>query len=73
MKKTRGQKSRTTVPLKTFKILILLYIDILLQKFILLFEGVIVPHSKSGIVPRLSLLGTGQLGFWEFGKGGTVG
>ncbi len=33
----------------------------------------IVPHSKSGIFPRLSLSGVGQLGFWEFGKGGTVG
>ncbi len=33
----------------------------------------IVPYSKSGIVPRSSLLGAGQLGFWEFGKGGTVG
>jgi hypothetical protein len=32
-----------------------------------------VPHSKSGIFPRSSLLGAGQLGFWEFGKGGTVG
>jgi hypothetical protein len=34
---------------------------------------IIVPHSKSGIFPRSSLLGAGQLGFWEFGKGGTVG
>jgi hypothetical protein len=32
-----------------------------------------VPHSKSGIVPRSSLLGAGQLGFWEVGKGGTMG
>ncbi len=32
-----------------------------------------VPHSKSGIVPRSSLLGAGQLGFWEVGRGGTVG
>jgi hypothetical protein len=32
-----------------------------------------VPHSKSGIVPRSSLLGAGQSGFWEVGKGGTVG
>ncbi len=32
-----------------------------------------VPHSKSGIVPRSSLLGAGQLGFWEVGKGGTIG
>ncbi len=32
-----------------------------------------VPHSKSGIVPRSSLLGAGQLGFWEFGRGKTVG
>ncbi len=32
-----------------------------------------VPHSKSGIVPRSSLLGAGQLGFGEFGKGGTIG
>jgi hypothetical protein len=35
--------------------------------------GCIVPHSKSGIVPRSSLLGAGQLGFWEVGKGGTIG
>ena len=33
----------------------------------------IVPHSKSGVVPRSSLLGAGQLGFWEVGKGGTIG
>jgi hypothetical protein len=33
----------------------------------------IVPHSKSGVVPMSSLLGVGQLGFWEVGKGGTVG
>ncbi len=32
-----------------------------------------VPHSKSGIVPRLSLSGAGQLGFWEIGEGGTTG
>ncbi len=32
-----------------------------------------VPHSESGMVPRSSLLGAGQLGFWEFGKGGTIG
>jgi hypothetical protein len=32
-----------------------------------------VPHSKSGIVPRSSLLGAGQLGFWVVGKGGTIG
>ncbi len=36
-------------------------------------RGVLVPHSKSGIVPRLSLLGAGQLGFWVVGKGGTSG
>ncbi len=33
----------------------------------------LVPHSESGIVPRSSLLSAGQLGLWEFGKGGTVG
>ncbi len=32
-----------------------------------------VPHSESGIVPRSSLIGAGQLGFGEFGKGGTIG
>jgi hypothetical protein len=32
-----------------------------------------VPYSKNGIVPRSSLLGAGQLGFWEVGKGGTIG
>jgi hypothetical protein len=32
-----------------------------------------VPHSQSGAVPISSLLGVGQLGFWEFGKGGTIG
>jgi hypothetical protein len=35
--------------------------------------SLIVPYSKSGIVPRSSLSGAGQLGFWEIGKGGTVG
>jgi hypothetical protein len=33
----------------------------------------LVPHSKSGLVPRSSLSGAGQLGFWEVGKGGTIG
>jgi hypothetical protein len=33
----------------------------------------VVPHSESGIVPRSSLLGAGQLGFWEFGESGTIG
>ncbi len=32
-----------------------------------------VPHSKSGVVPMSSLSGVGQLGFWEVGKGGTIG
>ena len=32
-----------------------------------------VPHSQSGAVPISSLLGVGQLGFWEIGKGGTIG
>jgi hypothetical protein len=36
-------------------------------------EDMDVPHSKSGIVPRSSLLGAGRLGFWEVGKGGTIG
>ncbi len=29
--------------------------------------------ARAGIFPRSSLLGAGQLGLWEFGKGGTVG
>jgi hypothetical protein len=33
----------------------------------------IVPHSQSGAVPISSLLGVGQLGFWEFGRGGSIG
>jgi hypothetical protein len=32
-----------------------------------------VPHSRSGAVPMSSLSGVGQLGFWEIGKGGTIG
>jgi hypothetical protein len=32
-----------------------------------------VPHNKSGLVPRSSLSGAGQLGFWETGEGGTTG
>ncbi len=32
-----------------------------------------VPHSKSGLVPRSSLSGAGQLGFWETGEGGAMG
>ncbi len=47
-------------------------------KYIILYyeqykPNLFVPYSKSGIVPRSSLLGAGQLGFWEFGKGGTIG
>ncbi len=33
----------------------------------------IVPHSKSGIVPRSSLLRRWAVGSGEFGKGGIVG
>ncbi len=29
--------------------------------------------TRAGIFPRSSLFGAGQLGFWEFGGGGTVG
>ncbi len=32
-----------------------------------------VPHNKSGLVPRSSLSGAGQLGFWESGEGGIMG
>jgi hypothetical protein len=36
-------------------------------------EEIPVPHNKSGLVPRSSLSGAGQLGFWETGEGGTMG
>ncbi len=36
-------------------------------------EGISVPDRRAGIFPRSSLLGAGQLEFWEFGEGGTVG
>ncbi len=36
------------------------------------FRIISVPHSESGVVPMSSLLGVGQLGFWEVGKGGTI-
>jgi hypothetical protein len=29
--------------------------------------------ARVGIFPRSSLLGAGQVGFWEFGKGGSTG
>jgi hypothetical protein len=29
--------------------------------------------ARVGIFPRSSLLGAGQAGFWEFGKGGQTG
>jgi hypothetical protein len=29
--------------------------------------------ARAGIFPRSSLLGAGQVGFWEFGKGGSTG
>jgi hypothetical protein len=38
-----------------------------------IFLNLPVPHSQSGAVPISSLLGVGQLGFWEIGKGGTIG
>ncbi len=60
--------------------------DILLNKYFLLASllagrrpqcslagNVLVPHSRSGVVPMSSLSGVGQLGFWEVGKGGTIG
>ncbi len=45
----------------------------LLEQSQLNFAVETVPHSKSGMVPRSSLLGAGQLGSWEVGKGGTIG
>jgi hypothetical protein len=44
-----------------------------LRFFVISHYTVVVPHSKSGLVPRSSLPGAGQLGFWEIGKGGTIG
>ncbi len=38
-----------------------------------LHSKITVPHSESGVVPMSSLVGVGQLGFWEVGKGGTIG
>jgi hypothetical protein len=35
--------------------------------------SVTVPDSKSGNIPEVIIVRRGQLGFWEFGKGGTVG
>ncbi len=32
-----------------------------------------VPDSKSRSIPEVVIVRRGQLGFWEFGKGGTVG
>ncbi len=29
--------------------------------------------ARAGMFPRSSLLGAGQMGFWEFGEGGSVG
>jgi hypothetical protein len=36
-------------------------------------DEVLVPRSQSGAVPKSSLSGVGQLGFWEIGKGGQLG
>jgi hypothetical protein len=32
-----------------------------------------VPDSKSRNIPEVVFVRRGQLGFWQFGKGGTVG
>ncbi len=32
-----------------------------------------VPDSKSRNIPEVVIVGAEQLGFWEFGEGGTVG
>jgi hypothetical protein len=37
------------------------------------FEHLVVPHSRSGVVPMSSLSGVGLLGLWEFGMGGIIG
>jgi hypothetical protein len=36
-------------------------------------SGGVFRIARAAIFPRLSLLGAGRLGFWEFGEGGTVG
>ncbi len=36
-------------------------------------KGGVFRIARVGIFPRSSLLGAGQAGFWEFGKGGSVG
>jgi hypothetical protein len=43
--------------------------SLILQSKLCNHRGEGVPHSKSGIVPRLSLLGAGLLKLWEIGKG----
>ncbi len=36
-------------------------------------SGIGVPDSKSRNIPEVIIVGAGQLGFWEFGEGGSVG
>ncbi len=44
------------------------------KKILMVFKfSVTVPDSKSGNIPEVIIVRRGQLGFWEFGKGGTVG
>jgi hypothetical protein len=44
------------------------------QRLILCYVGTLLFRiARAGIFPRSSLLGAGQVGFWEFGEGGSVG
>ncbi len=58
---------------KTFSRLHEERVDEYRQRLLIFLTVFIVPHSKSGLVPRSSLSGAGQSGFWEIGKGGMTG
>ncbi len=64
---------RWTIPLRSVEVNANLrsYLSKSLGKYY--FQAILVPHSESGVVPMSSLLGVGQMGFWEVGKGGTIG
>jgi hypothetical protein len=43
------------------------------QTTVFYYLSVVFRIVRAGIFPRSSLVGAGQLGFWKFGEGGTVG
>jgi hypothetical protein len=49
------------------------HLQTMLHQLVLLILLLPVPDSKSRNIPEVVIVGAGQVEFWEFGKGGSIG